>query len=287
MGDNRAVTTATRSRTARPPVLDPACAAAIDLARAAAATLAAPGEVGEHAGVTSEGERLATHRFACTAAGYRGWQWAVTVARAARARNVTVCEAVLLPSAAALLAPEWVPWSERLRPGDLRPGDLLPTEEDDDRLVPGLTGADEQHAPDDVLELGWQLGLGRARVLSPLGRDDAADRWVSGPGGPDADIAKAAPGQCSTCGFLMPMSGALRQAFGVCANEYSPSDGQVVTLDHGCGAHSEAAVLPSSSPAAATAHVVDEIGYDVVTPSRHAPGSVDEGNGAAEDLGHS
>ena len=45
---------------------------------------------------------------------------------------------MLLPGADALLAPEWVPWSERLRPGDLGVGDLLPTAPDDDRLVPGL-----------------------------------------------------------------------------------------------------------------------------------------------------
>ena len=35
------------------------------------------------------------------------------------------------------------------------------------------------------------------------------------------------------------MAGALRSVFGVCANEWSPSDGTVVSRDHGCGAHSE------------------------------------------------
>jgi hypothetical protein len=35
--------------------------------------------------------------------------------------------------------------------------------------------------------------------------------------------------------------------FGVCANEYSPSDGKVVSFDHGCGAHSEALVPKAST----------------------------------------
>ena len=50
---------------------------------------------------------------------YRGWYWAVSVARASSARNVTVDEVVLLPGEQALIATAWVPWSERLQPGDL------------------------------------------------------------------------------------------------------------------------------------------------------------------------
>ncbi|GAA2823499.1 hypothetical protein GCM10020220_010010 [Nonomuraea rubra] len=86
----------------------------------------------------SEGDRIVTHYFACLDRAYRGWRWAVTVTRASRAKKVTVSEAVLLPGSGALLAPEWLPWSERLRPGDLGVGDLLPTADDDDRLAPGF-----------------------------------------------------------------------------------------------------------------------------------------------------
>jgi hypothetical protein len=50
--------------------------------------------------------------------------------------------------------------------------------------------------------------------------------------------------------------------FGVCANEYAPDDGRAVSLDHGCGAHSEA-VTPAGS-FSAIAPVVDELGYDLV-----------------------
>jgi hypothetical protein len=52
-------------------------------------------------------------------------------------------------------------------------------------------------------------------------------------------VAVKAPAPCSSCGFFVPMAGALRAVFGVCAIEWSPSDARVVSLDHGCGAHSE------------------------------------------------
>jgi hypothetical protein len=123
-------------------------------------------------------------------------------------------------------------------------------------------------------------------VLSPVGRDDAVDRWYSGESGPTAPVAEAAPAQCSTCGFVVPLGGALRQVFGVCANAFSPSDGRVVSYDHGCGAHSEIAVVPASVEVPEP--LVDETGYDVIAlhPVEHTPGSVDDA-AEAEALGHS
>jgi hypothetical protein len=268
------------------------CAAAVDVARAAAVEDAGEA-VGDHLGVEADGDRVVTHSFASLSPAYRGWRWAVTVARASRSKQVTVDEVVLLPGAESVLAPEWVPWSERLRPGDLGIGDLLPTSQDDSRLVPGYADGFPTSLGDDLAELAetdaavqWQLGLGRARILSREGRDDTALRWYAGAPGPRAPIAEAAPAQCSTCGFMVALSGALRGMFGACANEYAPDDGRVVAYDHGCGAHSEAAVVPSPVPV--TAPVVDEVGYDLVTVRRvgHAPGSVEDG-APSEDLGHS
>ncbi|RJL33154.1 DUF3027 domain-containing protein [Bailinhaonella thermotolerans] len=260
---------ATRSRTAAP---DKASAEAIDLARAAAEDVARPGEVGEHLGLTAEGDRVVTHYFACLDRAYRGWRWAVTVARASRAKNVTVSESVLLPGADALLPPEWVPWSERLRPGDLGVGDLLPAPADDDRLTPGFTAAGD----DGDQQMISEYGLGRARVLSQEGKDRAARRWHAGESGPHTPIAHAAPAQCSTCGFYWPLRGSLGYGFGVCANEYAPDDGRVVSVDHGCGAHSEA-VVPQPVVEAAPP-ILDDLGYDLM-------GSVHDDD--AEPLGHS
>jgi hypothetical protein len=52
-----------------------------------------------------------------------------------------------------------------------------------------------------------------------------------------AAVASIEP--CSTCAFFVPISGSFRMLFGACANEWSPSDGRVVSVDHGCGAHSQ------------------------------------------------
>lgn len=224
---------------------DAVLSSAVDLARAAAEEVAErPELVGEHLGVVVEGERLISHRFASTAPGYRGWAWTVTVARVPRARTATVCEVNLLPGEDALLAPAWVPWAERLRPGDLGPGDVLPYLADDERLDHGYEATGDADA--DELAI-FELGLGRERVLSPLGRSEAAQRWYAGSHGPMAPQALAASAPCSTCGFLLLMAGSLRTEFGVCANEWSPDDGKVVSMDHGCGAHSQTDVAPQPS----------------------------------------
>lgn len=279
----------TRSRTP-----DRLCAEAVDLARSAAEEAAAPGVVGEHVSAVSEGDRVVTHLFECKEMGYRGWRWAVTVARASRSKLVTLDETVLLPGPDSLQAPEWVPWSDRLRPGDMGPGDLLPTEAADLRLEPGYSGEDtpppnsavtdavtpqalaelveaedaEETDRDDstpgtergtISSVAEELGMRRARVLSRYGLHIAADRWDEAFGA-KTPMAQAAPAPCVSCGFLLPLAGSLRQAFGVCANEFSPADGRVVSLAYGCGGHSEAAVMPT--PPRPAPHVLDELGAD-------------------------
>jgi hypothetical protein len=216
---------------------DAVLAAAVETARVAAVEVGGAA-VGEHLGVSAEGERLVMHRFASSLPGYVGWCWAVTLARASRARSATVDEVLLLPGAGALLAPPWVPWQERVRPGDLSPGDLLPAEPDDPRLVPAYTLSDDPA----VEAVAFELGLGRERVLSRAGRLDAAQRWYDGDGGPDTSMARHAPAHCGTCGFLLPLAGCLQAGFGVCGNEVTATDGRVVSVEYGCGAHSQAVV---------------------------------------------
>jgi hypothetical protein len=93
-------------------------AAAADTARAALADIARPEDIGGHIAAKSEGERVVTHLFECRLRGYRGWQWFATLARVARSKAATVSEIGLVPSQDSILAPEWVPWSERVRPED-------------------------------------------------------------------------------------------------------------------------------------------------------------------------
>ena len=257
---------AKRARRPRKPTLDAAAAAAVDLARAAAEEVAEDDSVGEHLEATAEGDRIVSHAFACLLPGYRGWRWTVTVTRASRARNVTVNEVCLLPGEDALRAPEWLPWSERIAPGDVGPQDTLPRKADDPLLEQGYEATGDAEA--DELAL-WELGLGRERVLSPLGRDEAATRWYDGDRGPRTEIAENAKAPCSTCGFFLPLAGSLRQVFGVCANEWSPEDARVVSADHGCGAHSETDVeVVADAPASAL--VVDDLdpaAFELVDPS--------------------
>ena len=238
--------------------LDRLCAEAVEIARAAALEVGGA-EVGEHVDVSADDELLATHYFACLSSGYRGWRWAVTVARAPETDVVTVCEAVLLPGEAAVLSTDWVPYDERVLPGDLGPGDLLPYKADDPRLAPAYTDVDADDAP--VVD---EIGFGRARVLSLLGRDLAAERWYDGDRGPYAPIAKSAPGPCATCGFYYRLTGGLGSLFGACTNGYAPDDGRVVSVDHGCGAHSEAVpdipLLPEPPPV-----ILDDLAIDMVT----------------------
>jgi hypothetical protein len=220
----------------------PVLADAVELARTAVVDLH-EGGVGAYLGVTSEDEFAATHRFAADIPGYRGWQWAVVVAAGPEDTRATVSELALLPGPDALVAPEWLPWDQRIRPGDLSVGDLLAPAEDP-RLVPGYVATGDP----EVDEVALEIGLGRKQVMSLEGRLDAAQRWFDGDFGPESEMAKAAPSTCGLCGFFLPLAGSLHAAFGVCGNELS-ADGRVVSVSYGCGAHSDTSLpLGAGSP---------------------------------------
>ena len=239
----------TRSRAIKP---DPIGVAATDLALDAALETAGVMGVGDHLGTIAEDDRVVTHLFACTHPGYRGWRWSVTLVRASRAKVPRVNEVVLLPGEDALGAPAWVPWAERIEPGDVTPGLLMPTPDDDPRLEPGYTGGENAADPEpaeasQIRVVVAELGLGRERVLSAQGRDEAAERWLAGDGGPDNPMTQLAPDNCVNCGFFVRLNGSLGTLFGACANAYSASDGSIVSVDHGCGAHSNVVSDPRAA----------------------------------------
>jgi hypothetical protein len=194
--------------------------------------------VGSLLSVDTDDDHIATYLFQAFLPGYVDWRWAVTVAKVDQDSPTTVCDVVLLPGPDSLRAPDWIPYSARVTKEDVSAGTIVPTEVDDARLVPAsaILPGDEDL---DLHEL-FELGAGRLRVLSIEGRDQAAKRWIEGDRGPDTDIARWAPKNCGSCGFYLPISGSLRQAFGACANAISPEDARVVSVNHGCGAHSEA-----------------------------------------------
>ena len=219
--------------TERPADLEAVLMGAVEQARTAIVEHSGD-TVGEYLGATFDDSTAATHRFLANMSGYQGWQWAVVVAAHPGADHATISEVVLVPGPTALLAPKWVPWQERLRPGDLGPGDLLAPPSEDPRLVPGFAATGDP----EIDEVAYELGLGRRRLLSEFGRADAAQRWRDGDHGPGSPMARSTRRVCRDCGFYLPLSGALGLMFGVCANELS-ADGHVVDSEYGCGAHSD------------------------------------------------
>ena len=172
---------------------------------------------------------------------------------------MTIDEIVLLPGEEAIIAPAWVPYRERIQPGDLSPGDILPTDEDDPRLVPAYLAGDPG---DDAPTTSWpRRSTAGCSARSPTSSASAApgccrwraassprDRWFDERPGPRVAVVAAAPHACASCGFLVRLAGPLSLTFGVCANEYANDDGRVVALGHGCGAHSEAQLRKKQLP---------------------------------------
>lgn len=235
--------------------------------------------VGEFIAAHEGEDGLVTVRFAASVEGYRGWEWSVTVA-VIDPVHPTVSEVVLLPGPEALVAPAWVPWKERIRGGDLAPGDLLPPPPDDIRIVPAYVQSDDPA----VEELAFEVGVGRERVLSREGRAQAGKRWHGGDFGPRSEMARLAPGTCSTCAFYIPVAGALGAGFGVCGNEFSPADGHVVDLAFGCGAHSEVRAEVSSREITHDA-VLDELALEVHVREEDAEEAAAGLDGESADAG--
>ena len=107
-------------RTGKPDAL---LAAAVDVARTAVEGIAPASQIGRHLAARTEGDRVVTHLFESKLAGYQGWQWYAVLTRNSRSKSITVNELGLLPSEDSILAPEWVPWAERVRPEDARQDD--------------------------------------------------------------------------------------------------------------------------------------------------------------------
>ena len=142
---------------------------AVAVARAALIEEGGAAAVGEHVSVTSHGDGVAEHRFAATVPGYCGWEWCVILACVPGSNRITVNEVALLPGAQALQAPAWVPWADRVRPGDLKPGDLMPRSDD--------------HRLDDA-----PAGHPSQKILSTEGLHTTMARWRSGDFGPCSDL---------------------------------------------------------------------------------------------------
>ncbi|MFJ3385671.1 MULTISPECIES: DUF3027 domain-containing protein [unclassified Curtobacterium] len=84
-----------------------------ELARTALLEVTPESTVGSSVGTTDEGDGVVSVLFANRMPGYPGWRWTVSIARV-EGDEPTVLEVELMPGDGSLLAPDWVPWSERL-----------------------------------------------------------------------------------------------------------------------------------------------------------------------------
>jgi hypothetical protein len=113
--------------------------------------------VGEFVGESSEVEYVTTYRFATTMTGYPGWNWSITIADLPD-EHPTIIESELMPAEGALLAPDWIPWSERLEEykaaqaalgeAAVVPGEDDDDEDDDDDDDEDAFGSDNLHGGD-------------------------------------------------------------------------------------------------------------------------------------------
>ncbi len=85
-----------------------------DFARTALIEATSKSKVGNFIEVFEEGEGVATYLFENNQKGYVGWRWSVTIFQADPSEVATVSEILLMPGPDSLVAPDWVPWSERL-----------------------------------------------------------------------------------------------------------------------------------------------------------------------------
>ena len=136
-------------------------AGAVDVARSAVEGITAASTIGTHLGAKSEGDRLVTHLFESRLPGYQGWQWFAVLTRNSRSKVVTISELGLLPSEESILAPEWVPWAERVRPEDAQDEEALDAgyravdvEAESDAEEPGTEEADSDEADADESDAG-------------------------------------------------------------------------------------------------------------------------------------
>ncbi len=128
-----------------------------DFAREALIAATSRSKVGNFIEVIEEGDGLASYLFENNQKGYVGWRWSVTIFQADSAEP-TVSEIVLLPGPDSLVAPDWVPWSERLADYkalqiELEKQAALDAEEAEDSDDDTDTDSDESESDDEEVEV--------------------------------------------------------------------------------------------------------------------------------------
>ena len=90
-------------------------------------------------------------RFLCTMRGYDGWHWVVTLTQPDKRKEAMVAEINLIAGENALLAPEWVPWAERLAQfrAELKEAGKANSDAEADELIADMASALSDHEQAD------------------------------------------------------------------------------------------------------------------------------------------
>lgn len=150
-----------------------------DRARLAAVESAPANGVGEFLAQIEEDENVFTFLFAAKMKGYVGWNWSVSLF--ANDEDATVSEVNLMPGDDSLIAPNWIPWSERLADykalqAELEAQAALEAEENDESDDDGaedaeaVESAEETEAVEEEAELTPELAN-----VSPDAEQDSDD----------------------------------------------------------------------------------------------------------------
>jgi len=122
-----------------------------DLAREALLEVTPESTVGAPVGTVDEGDGVVSVLFANRLPGYPGWRWTVSVAKVGD-NEPTVLEVELMPGDGSLVAPEWVPWSERLaeyRAAQEHEGEDAADEDSDDEDYDDESDEDDDEDDDE------------------------------------------------------------------------------------------------------------------------------------------
>jgi hypothetical protein len=119
-----------------------------ELARRALTEITPDETIGAEADPVDDEPGVTSVRFATLLPGYPGWHWTVSVAHL-DGEEPSVLEAELMPGDGSLLAPDWVPWADRLAEMKAQEAHDGDEDEDDDESDDADADSDDDDEDDD------------------------------------------------------------------------------------------------------------------------------------------
>ncbi|SDY40056.1 DUF3027 domain-containing protein [Herbiconiux ginsengi] len=176
------------------PVVDEVLLASVDLARTALLEITPAATIGEVVGSIADEDHVLSLHFESKLPGYPGWHWTVTLSRIDESSVPTVLEIEMLPGESALIAPDWVPWSERLAEYTLAQelAEATTADDEDEESDEDALDDEDSDEDDDDHDLDDGLDLDNGIDIDDHVTDDdeleaAAEAGESGAAADDSD----------------------------------------------------------------------------------------------------